>query len=545
MEDLTGKQLGQYQVIAPLGKGGMATVYKAFDVNLERDVAIKLIRTDAFRAGEMDMLRKRFEREAKSLAKLYHPNIINVYSYGDYAGAPYLVMEYLQGGTLKDKLEAPMDPGEAAALLIPVAKALSHTHAEGIVHRDIKPANILIDRNGEPKLTDFGLARILEMSEGPSLTGTGVGIGTPDYMAPEQGMGGDIDHRTDIYALGVVLFEMVTGSKPYQADTPLSVLIKHINEPLPPPSDFVEGLPEVVDRVIIKAMEKQPENRYQSMAEFITALEGITTQDAADPEEVAALDEGAAHENPDPAETLPSGEETGKQDGKKGKVRIPAWIWVVLTVLLLLLCIRVIRQRRLEKIRQGTSAPAAALVASPTEVPQAEAPTASVTPINPDIPANTPEPTSTELPFTTPTPIIDRVSPIWAVSVGYQFEPNFWSIGTHEYNLVMVCTENLGELSNTLEKLSGRNETTQRFTVSEEAIRYPGYVFLRPGGLNTDQKEGVIIKEIHPSQPTIGVATLTEINYDDAELILEHCNSTISWDGGLAQELEPQPPFQP
>lgn len=275
MNKLIGQSIGRYHILEQLGVGGMATVYKAFDTHLERDVAIKLIRKEAFGAEVLDRILKRFEREAKALARLSHTNIIQIHDYGIFEGAPYLVMEYMPGGTLKDRLGAPTLPAEAAKLLLPIAQALAHSHSLSIIHRDIKPSNILIDINDAPKLTDFGIAHILELGDSTALTATGVGVGTPEYMAPEQGLGKDVDARTDIYALGVVLYEMVTGVKPYKADTPMAVVIKHIHDPLPSPSAIVQTLPTRVEQVILKAMAKMPENRYENMGAFAAVLAKI------------------------------------------------------------------------------------------------------------------------------------------------------------------------------------------------------------------------------------------------------------------------------
>jgi basic membrane protein A len=253
----------------------MAIVYKAYDTRLEREVAIKLIRRNAFSPDVLERVLKRFDREAKSLAKLTHPNIVSIIDYGDYEGSPYLVMPYLQGGTLKEMLGQPMPYQKAAALLAPIADALGYAHQKGIVHRDVKPGNILVTEGGLPMLTDFGIARLLENEETQTLTGTGVGVGTPEYMSPEQGLGREVDGRTDIYSLGVVLYEIVTGRKPYSADTPMAVVLKQSTEPLPRPSAFVHDLPEKVEKLLFKALAKRPEDRYQSMGEFDIALCGL------------------------------------------------------------------------------------------------------------------------------------------------------------------------------------------------------------------------------------------------------------------------------
>jgi hypothetical protein len=277
MNDLIGKTLGRYHIIEPLGQGGMASVYKAFDTTLERHVAIKIIRPDIETDNQGEFL-KRFQREAKSLAQLDHPYILKVLDYGDQEGLPYLVMPFLEGGTLKEKMGKPMPYGQAAALLAPIAEALDYAHKRNIIHRDVKPANILISQSGAPILSDFGIAKILVQSGSTQLTGAGVGIGTPDYMAPEQWTG-TADARTDIYSLGVVFYQMVTGRLPFSADTPAAVLIKHLRDPLPRPRTFVHDLPEAVEQVLFKALAKEPENRFQTMKEFASTLEKLERTD--------------------------------------------------------------------------------------------------------------------------------------------------------------------------------------------------------------------------------------------------------------------------
>lgn len=278
MSDLTGISLGRYQIVEKLGQGGMATVYRAFDTRLECDVAIKFIRRQAITEENMDQMLKRFNREGKALARLTHPNIVQVRDFGEYEGSPYLVMTYIAGGTLKEKTKQKWLYYEAAAILAPIARALEYAHSLGIIHRDIKPANILLTTSGLPMLSDFGIAKVLSSEETSTLTGTGVGIGTPEYMAPEQGMGRQVDHRADIYALGIVLFELITGSLPYKADTPLAVVFKHMTDPLPRPRLYVADLPDAVEQVVFKALAKDVSERYQTMGAFAAALEKLAQQ---------------------------------------------------------------------------------------------------------------------------------------------------------------------------------------------------------------------------------------------------------------------------
>jgi serine/threonine protein kinase len=275
--DLIGQSLGRYHILEQLGEGGMATVYKAYDMRLERDVAVKVIRREAFPPEQLDLMLKRFDREAKALARLTHPNIVPVIDYGDYEGAPYLVMPYLPGGTLKQKLGKPMPWQAAVYTILPVARALDFAHSQGIVHRDVKPSNILISLSGEPMLSDFGIAKILENEDAHTLTGTGISMGTPEYMAPEQ-WAGKVNSQTDIYALGVVFYEMVTGRRPYMADTPPAIMLMQATEPLPRPTRYVPSLPEPIERIIFKALENDPENRYRNMAALVDKLESLISR---------------------------------------------------------------------------------------------------------------------------------------------------------------------------------------------------------------------------------------------------------------------------
>jgi len=278
--NLTGTRLDRYQVLEQLGAGGMAVVYRGHDTRLDRDVAIKIIRREAFPPEQLDNILKRFNREAKALANLSHPNIVSVYDYGEYRNSPYLVLEYLPGGTLKEMLKERnrLPWPEIVRLLIPVARALAYAHSHGIIHRDVKPSNILITESGEPMLTDFGIAKVIGGEEGYTLTTTGMAIGTPEYMAPEQWIKKEVDGRVDIYALGVVLYEAITGRKPYTAETPAALLMKQINESVPYPSSYIPGLPRAVEQVITKALQKTPRDRYRSMELFAEALEGLLSR---------------------------------------------------------------------------------------------------------------------------------------------------------------------------------------------------------------------------------------------------------------------------
>jgi tRNA A-37 threonylcarbamoyl transferase component Bud32 len=272
MEGLIGKTIGRYRIVEHLGRGGMAEVYKAYQPSLDRYVAIKLMHT--FLADEKEFL-ARFEREAKVVATLRHPNIVQVYDFDVENGVYYMVMEFIEGETLKARMQALETKGEwvslddAVRIILATGSALKYAHDRGMVHRDVKPANVMITTDGQVILTDFGIAKIVSAS---NLTASGAMVGTPSYMAPEQGMGQPGDERSDIYSLGVMLYQLLLGRLPYDADTPLAVVLKHINEPLPMPKLIKPDLPTDLERVILKSLAKDPNDRYQKVGEMLTDL---------------------------------------------------------------------------------------------------------------------------------------------------------------------------------------------------------------------------------------------------------------------------------
>ena len=279
MENLLGKTVDRYHILNKLPEGGMGVVYGAFDNRLERSVAIKFIRTDKIAPSDLDHLLKRFEREAKVLARFDHANIVTIYDYGEFQDQPYLVMQYLSGGSLKDLIGQKMPWDKALQITLEIARGLAYAHKAGVLHRDIKPGNILLTQEGKIKITDFGIARLLESGDNTQLTATGIGIGTPDYMSPEQCMGLEANPQSDIYALGVVLYELITGNKPFIADTPMAVMIKQVHDPLPDPRTFVPDLPEALHKLLLKALAKDPAGRYEDMQSFELAIQEILALD--------------------------------------------------------------------------------------------------------------------------------------------------------------------------------------------------------------------------------------------------------------------------
>src|SRR6185503_5400490 len=263
-----GQMLGAYRILNKIGQGGMATVYKAYQPSMDRHVEIKILPGQLADSPEFV---KRFQQEARFIAKLEHPHILPVFDYGEDNGITYFVMRYFEAGTLKDKMQVgPLPIQEIDRIFTQLADALGYAHARGIVHRDLKPANALVDSDGNLFLTDFGIAKLLE-SASPRLTQTDAIMGTPAYISPEQAQAQTVDQRSDIYSLGIVLYEMVTGRVPFTADTPLAVILKHISDPMPLPSALKTDIPAPIEQVILKALAKEPQDRFATAAEFLSA----------------------------------------------------------------------------------------------------------------------------------------------------------------------------------------------------------------------------------------------------------------------------------
>ncbi len=267
-DPLIERTIGQYEIVSRLGRGGMATVYRARQRTMQRDVAIKIMSPDLAEDPEFVA---RFEREAQVIANLQHPRILPVHDFGHEGELFYLVMRLIEGESLYHRLlQEPLPLATAARYVSQIAEALDYAHQEGVIHRDLKPNNILIDAWDNLYLMDFGLAKML--SGGPSLTHTGAVLGTPAYMAPEQWRGEAVDARTDIYALGVILYEMLVGHPPFESDTPYTLMYKHINDAPPAPHEQRQDLPAEVEAVVLTALAKEPAARYPSAGAMARAL---------------------------------------------------------------------------------------------------------------------------------------------------------------------------------------------------------------------------------------------------------------------------------
>lgn len=345
MPFVIGENVGPYRLIEKLGKGGMATVFKAYHPSLDRYVAIKALHP-AFmeHPGFLD----RFEREAKVVAKLEHPNIVPIYDFSEHEGRPYLVLKYVRGETLKARLEkSQLTYKESRHIFRVISSALAYAHKQGVLHRDVKPSNVLLDKAGGIYLADFGLARITETSQ-TTLSGQMM-MGTPHYISPEQAKGiGNLDSGTDIYSLGVMTYELLVGEVPFQADTPFSVIHDHIYSPLPLPRDLNPDLNEELQRVLLKALAKKREDRFASiqemMAAFLKAFDILIQEhpsegDAptltldADERRTASIERAQAQEEQAAIEAELASREEAK------KTRIPGWIAWLLIPTLILLCL--------------------------------------------------------------------------------------------------------------------------------------------------------------------------------------------------------------
>jgi len=268
---------GRYELEELVGTGGMSSVYRAHDRLLERDVALKVLHEQFTADGEYV---ERFRREARAVAQLSHPNIVTVIDRGEQAGRQYIVFEYVDGENLKALVgrEGPLGEREAIGLTLQVARALGFAHGQGLVHRDVKPQNVLLNDNGQAKVTDFGIARSLDVQGGGGLTQTGTVMGTSDYIAPEQARGSRVDAQSDIYSLGTVLYELLTGEVPFSGDNFVAVAMQHINQPPPSARERRPELSPCVDAAIRRAMAKEPRDRFGSMDELCSELSGCLAE---------------------------------------------------------------------------------------------------------------------------------------------------------------------------------------------------------------------------------------------------------------------------
>ncbi|MDQ4095474.1 MAG: Stk1 family PASTA domain-containing Ser/Thr kinase, partial [Actinomycetota bacterium] len=313
---------GRYEVIGRAGSGGMAEVYRARDELLGREVAVKVLNERL--SGDRTFV-ERFRREAQAAANLNHPNIVSLYDFGADGNTYYIVMEYIDGRPLADIIQAegPLMPERAAEIGVDVARALERAHNANLIHRDVKPSNIMLNSSGQTKVTDFGIARAMGGDGEQTMTQTGMVIGTAAYLSPEQAQGTPVDQRSDVYALGCVLYEMLAGTPPFTGDTPLSVAYRHVRENPQPPSAVNPDVPRAFDAIVMKALAKNPDNRYQSAAELREDLERFLSG-----QRVLATPLLA----PEPTRTQVMAQETSAYEPPPKKRR---WLWLLLLLLLI------------------------------------------------------------------------------------------------------------------------------------------------------------------------------------------------------------------
>ncbi len=336
-----GENVGPYRIIGQLGQGGMATVYKAYHASLDRYVALKVLHP-AFHQDQTFTMR--FQREARVVARLEHANIVPVYDYAEHEGRPYLVMKYIEGDTLKARLnQGPLTSEEIEHVVNSVGYALAYAHRQGILHRDIKPSNVMIATDGVMYLADFGLARIAEAGE--STMSSDAIMGTPQYISPEQAMGKkDLDAGTDIYSFGVMLYEMVVGRVPFTSDTPFSIIHDHIYTPLPLPMTVNPNVPETVQRVLLKSLAKDRVDRYVTTEELIKAFKDAWTEAGVPMQGTAIVMRTATVKN-EKLQQPGAQQAAPKQDNVKAdknsaptKKKISPWIWAGIGALGLCFC---------------------------------------------------------------------------------------------------------------------------------------------------------------------------------------------------------------
>ncbi|MFN8529853.1 MAG: protein kinase [Anaerolineae bacterium] len=418
---MSNRRLGKYEVIERLGRGGMAEVYRAYHPSLDRFVAIKVLHP--FLADDPEF-KNRFEREARNIARLKHPNIVQVYDFENDSEHEnyYMVMELIEGPTLKDRVTAMPEKGdllplkEALRIVRESASALAYAHAQGMIHRDVKPANLMLDRDNRVVLTDFGIAKIVT---GVQFTQSGGMVGTPAYMSPEQGLGEPGDERSDLYALGVILFQLVTGKLPYDAETPLAIVLKHLNDPIPSARELNPKVPESIDRVIRKLMAKEPDSRYQTAAELIADIEKIerggvpdtrlkpiaASEDPRDTLQFSSLSPGVSGDTARRAKAAVSS--TGKTQPmpKAGGAPPQRGAWLLLALFGGFLGVVLIGMAAMASPGGIGSLLPFLASATPSMTPTITlTPTITPTPTNTDTPTVTPTATETLTPTITPTP---------------------------------------------------------------------------------------------------------------------------------------------
>ncbi len=446
MTDLTGHTLGQYRIVRRIGKGGMAEVYLAEQPTMHRQVAIKVL-PQHFLQDETFL--ERFMREVQVIARLEHPRILPVYDFGEEGGQPYIVMRYVPGGTLADRItEGPLPLEEIARLLRQMAEGLEYAHQRGVIHRDFKPSNVLLDEHGNAYLADFGIARVAETTA--QLTGSGI-VGTPAYIAPEMAESQPPTQQVDVYALGVTLFQMLTGELPYKAETPMGLLMAHVSKPIPDVRVLRPDLPSAVQYVIERAMAKNPAYRYRSAMEVADALEKALKAAPEQEVEERTQVEGTLYEATDPYATLDPNlsrpyipaTPTAIVPPKRSLLSNPlVWIGVGATALALMAMVGVLlgalalRSARLAPTAEQTQP---FILIAETTVGATSPPVAESTAVPTAVPTATPTP----LPTATPRPTA-TIDPVYARAFSAVYHNRDWQPVVRTFNGVPMVLVPVG-----------------------------------------------------------------------------------------------------
>jgi serine/threonine protein kinase len=514
------EKIGIYEVKSELGRGGMATVYCAYDPRVEREVAVKVLPHELLHADPQ--FRLRFEREAKIIAQLEHSAIVPVYDVGEADGQPYFVMRYMNGGSLSERIKAGIfSIEEAAKILETIAPGLDEAHSKGIVHRDIKPSNILFDRRGNPYISDFGIAKLSQAQSG-SVTGSAI-IGTPAYMAPEQAQGEEVDGRADIYALGIILFEMLTGKQPYQADTPMAVAIKHITDPVPHIRQTNPKLPEGMETIIQKAMAKKKEDRFSTAVEMTTALREVARN-------VTTKLQGPAVVRPEPQEVA-APTIKAHVEAAPPKRRFGAWIGImsILTIACLVGGLFLFRaSRRLNSppavVNTSTSAPPITETSTSTREPTA-IPVVIVESTNTES-----APTPTETVTTTPAPSIPVRG--GADKIAFVANNEIWLVNVDGSELTQLTTD--GGAKNDLQWLPDGDTfifisglTVKSYNVetgvADIVTNFPSASSLNTFRVSNDGKQVIIAVNNEIFVVPFDLETMKGVSKKSDLLALDHC----------------------
>ena len=407
------EKIGYYEIKSELGRGGMATVYRGYDPRFEREVAVKVLPPEMLHADPQ--FRLRFQREAKIIARLEHPSIVPVYDVGEENNQLYFVMRFMGGGSLSGRIrERVYRVEEAVRLLGQVAPGVDEAHAKGIVHRDLKPSNILFDNQNVPYISDFGIAKLTQ-AESANVTGSAI-IGTPAYMAPEQALGSDVDGRADVYALGVILYEMLTGKQPYQADTPMGLAIKHVTDPVPHILNVKPDLPAWIETIVATAMAKDRNDRFSTAGEMLETMQaflrGETPIRAGKPLPPSTM-QAASH-----AATAHAAPEAKTVFARKNRLSPLAWLALLFLIVMIVLAGGgfLLFRDKLFPAATASPSPAAAAPASTTPSPL---PSPSQT-----LAALSGTPTATLPPTDTPTPSLPVIG--GADQIAFLSGNNIW-----------------------------------------------------------------------------------------------------------------------